>query len=305
MSGSVTLIIAGMLMIGILGAVSYFSNNMTLNNIKSKTVGDGQHGTARWATSKEIMRIYQHVPFTPQKWRGQGKEGQTPTVGDKPVPQGIVVGCTGKKSVTAIVDTGDVHVLMIGAAGVGKTASGMSFLSTDTKGDVMRNYGTIAKNYYGYNVSVIDLRNPTRSNGNNLLHLVNRYMDLFKANPDKLVYKAKCEKYAKIIAKTIILSGSDASSFGANAYFYDSAEGLLTATILLVAEFCEPSKGILCRCSRLFRNCLRLPERKARTSFSSSCSFFPMTTRRNGSLEPRSIRRSSRWLLLCQRHCQG
>ena len=77
MDGSVTLIIAGMLMIGILGAVSYFSNNMTLNHIKSKTVGDGQHGTARWATSKEIMRIYQHVPFTPQKWRGQGKEGQT------------------------------------------------------------------------------------------------------------------------------------------------------------------------------------------------------------------------------------
>lgn len=75
---------------------------------------------------------------------------------------------------------------MIGAAGVGKTAywlypcieyacaSGMSFLSTDTKGDVMRNYGNIAKRY-GYHVSVIDLRNPTRSNGNNLLHLVNKY----------------------------------------------------------------------------------------------------------------------------------
>ena len=97
MSGSVTLIIAGMLMVGILGAVSYFSNNMTLNNIKSKTVGDGQHGTARWATSKEVMRIYQHIPFTPQKWRSQAKEGHAPTVGDKPVPQGIVVGCTGKK----------------------------------------------------------------------------------------------------------------------------------------------------------------------------------------------------------------
>ena len=51
----------------------------------------------------------------------------------------------------------------------------MSFLSTDTKGDVMRNYGTVAKQY-GYNVSVIDLRNPTRSNGNNLLHLVNKYL---------------------------------------------------------------------------------------------------------------------------------
>lgn len=57
-----------------------------------------------------------------------------------------------------------------------------------------------------------------------------------------LVYKAKAEKYAKIIAKTIILSGMDAASFGQNAYFYDAAEGLLSATILLVAEFCEPQE---------------------------------------------------------------
>ncbi len=57
-----------------------------------------------------------------------------------------------------------------------------------------------------------------------------------------LVYKAKAEKYAKIIAKTIILSGMDAASFGQNAYFYDAAEGLLSATILLVAEFCDPEE---------------------------------------------------------------
>ena len=123
------------------------------------------------------------------------------------LPQGIVVGCTWNK--TVLIETGDVHVLMIGAAGVGKTtfwlypcieyacASGMSWLSTDTKGDVCRNYGNVAKQY-GYNVSVIDLRNPTRSNGNNLLHLVNKYMDLYQAD-GKLVYKAKAEKYAKII----------------------------------------------------------------------------------------------------------
>ena len=55
-----------------------------------------------------------------------------------------------KKTVTAIVEEGDVHALMIGAAGVGKTAkflytnleyccaSGMSFVTTDTKGDLLR-----------------------------------------------------------------------------------------------------------------------------------------------------------------------
>ena len=268
MSGITTLIIVAAVMACTLGGVTLLAYVYNLNHIKSKTVGDGQHGTARWATKPEIKKIYAHVPYTPTKWREQAKSGNVPTMSvmkkgnlfkrqkpqivEEPLPQGIVVGCKGSnKNTVAMVDTGDVHALMIGAAGVGKTAfwlypcieyacaSGMSFLSTDTKGDVMRNYGTIATEY-GYKVSVIDLRNPTRSNGNNLLHLVNKYMDLYKKHPNELAYKAKAEKYAKIISKTIILSGMDAASFGQNAYFYDAAEGILTATILLVAEFCEP-----------------------------------------------------------------
>ena len=193
MSGIGTLIFVCAVMFCILGGITLLAHIYNLNNIKSKTVGDGQHGTARWATKSEIHKTYQHIPFTPEKWRKQAEKGQTPTAvhiakkslfrkdQDEPteqaLPQGIVVGCSGGKfGTTALVDTGDVHVLMIGAAGVGKTAywlypcieyacaSGMSFLSTDTKGDVMRNYGNIVKQY-GYHVSVIDLRNPTRSNG--------------------------------------------------------------------------------------------------------------------------------------------
>ena len=59
----------------------------------------------------------------------------------------------------------------------------MSWLALDSKGDLARNYGTIAKECYGYNISVIDLRNPTRSDGNNLLTLVNRYMDIARKEP--------------------------------------------------------------------------------------------------------------------------
>lgn len=255
MSGVKNLLIIGAIMFSLLGGITLLSRLYSLNGIKSKTVGDGQHGTARWASKAEIRRMYKHIPFTPARWRTQAKNGEAPTSKDgKPLPQGIVVGCKSKRhSTTAMVDTGDVHALMIGAAGIGKTAywlypcieyacaAGMSFLSTDTKGDIVRNYGNIAKDY-GYNISVIDLRNPTRSNGNNLLHLVNKYMDLYMANPKELAYKARAEKYAKIIAKTIILSGMEATSFGQNAYFYDAAEGLLTSTILLIAEFGEPEK---------------------------------------------------------------
>ncbi len=296
------LITVAAVMFAVLGAITLIAHIYNLNNIKSKTVGDGQHGTARWANKEEIRKTYRHIPFTPKKWRRQAKQNQTPTMTataprkllqkkteptEEALPQGIVVGCKGgKHSTTAMIDTGDVHVLMIGAAGVGKTAfwlypcieyacaSGMSFLSTDTKGDVMRNYGNIAKEY-GYRVSVIDLRKPTRSNGNNILYLVNKYTDLYAANLDQIVYKAKAEKYAKIISKTIILSGMDAASFGQNAYFYDAAEGLLTATILLVAEFCAPEKRHIVSVFKVIQELLAPSKKKGKNQFQQLMELLP------------------------------
>ena len=295
MSGITILIIAAAAMACTLGGVSLLAHVYTLNNIKSKTVGDGQHGSARWAMKSEIKRVYRHIPFTPDKWRKQAKNGVKPTytggkrkrTREEKLPQGIIVGCKGgKKNTMAMVDTGDVHALMIGAAGVGKTAywlypcieyacaSGMSFLSTDTKGDVMRNYGGVAKEY-GYNVSVIDLRNPTKSNGNNLLNLVNKYMDLYKEYPNQLAYKAKAEKYAKIISKTIILSGAESASFGQNAYFYDAAEGILTATILLVAEFCEPQKRHIVSVFKIIQELLAPSEKRNKNQFQELMALLP------------------------------
>lgn len=250
------LIIAAAVMFTILGLISLLAHIYNLNNIKARTVGDGQHGTARFADKREIRKTYKHVLYEPQKWREQAKNGEQPTMPDgNPLPQGIIVGCKGKSKTVALVDDQDVHALMIGAAGVGKTAyflypnieyacaSGMSFISTDTKGDIYRSYGDIAQKYYGYKISVLDLRNPTKSHGNNLLHLVNKYMNLYKKSvaegKEDISYIAKSEKYAKIIAKTIILNGMDGANFGQNAFFYDAAEGLLTSSILLVSEFGE------------------------------------------------------------------
>lgn len=271
-SGIITLIIATGTMFAMLIIISTVGNYYSLNRIKDKTVGQGQHGTARWATKKEVKKTYKRIDFQPNEWRKNPDS--------RPTEQGIVVGCKSHRGVTtALIDTGDVHALMIGAAGVGKTAywlypcieyacaTGMSFLSTDTKGDVVRNYGTIAEKYYGYNVSVIDLRNPTRSHGNNLLHLVNKYFDLYKGNPDCLSYKAKAEKYAKIISKTIISNGMDGASFGENSYFYDSAEGLLTATILLVAEFCKPEERHIVSVYKIIQELLAPSGQKGKNQF--------------------------------------
>ena len=288
------ILICGGLLVFLL-AVSFFSQRYSLNNIKSKTVGDGQHGTARWATPKEIRSAYHVVPFRPRRWR----KGM-----NLPKEQGVILGSMGgakkkrpdqtarlpgrvleklrrpaaprrepkrmkqekkrsrvknfiegQQDIRALVDSDDIHCLMIGASGVGKTAyflypnleyacaCGMSFLALDTKGDLARNYGKIASHYYNFKVSVIDLRNPTRSDGFSFLTLVNHYMDKARKTPNDLVSKAKAEKYAKILAKTIINPEGDASQYGENAFFYDSAEGLLTAIVLLLAEFMPPREG--------------------------------------------------------------
>ena len=287
------LALCGALLVFLLMA-SFLSKSYSLDRIKSKTVGDGQHGTARWATPKEIGKTYHTVPFRPRRWR-KGKE--------LPTEQGLILGSVGgekrkskagillktsrklleklrrpvagkqkrkpkKKSkvlskvkkmieeqgdIRALVDSDDIHCLMIGASGVGKTAfflypnleyacaCGMSYLALDTKGDLARNYGCIASKYYGYQVTVIDLRNPTCSDGFNFMTLVNHYMDRAKRDPNDLTAKAKAENYAKILAKTII-SPEGSSQYGDNAFFYESAEGVLAAIVMLLAEFILPEK---------------------------------------------------------------
>ena len=274
MDSTIILILVAAGMFAIIGGITLVSHIYNLNEIKSKTVGDGQHGTARFSTKGELRKIYKYIPYEPKVWRKQAKKGKLK------LPQGVILGVKIKKGVDyAMVDDDDVHTLMIGAAGCGKTAywlypnleyacaAGMSFLTTDTKGDLYRNYGNIAKQYYGYDVAIIDLRNPTKSDGNNLLHLVNKYMDEYKEHPENIALKAKAEKYAKIIGKTLIFSDGDAASYGQNAFFYDAAEGLITSVILLIAEFAPPEQRHIVSVFKLIQDLLAPSGIKGKNQF--------------------------------------
>ena len=282
MQSVIMLLVTGIIMFSVIGGISLLAHYYTLNGIKSKTVGDGQHGTARFATKQEIKETYEQVLFEPDNWR---KGIHLPKV------QGLILGSFELRGrLYALIDTGDVHCLMIGAAGIGKTAHflypnleyacacGMSFLTTDTKGDLYRNYGTIAKKYYGYDVVVIDLRNPTKSDGDNMLHLVNKYMDIYLKDDNNLYAKARAEKYAKITAKTIISSGGgDSASYGQNAFFYDAAEGILTAVILLIAEFCPPEKRHIISVFKLIQDLLAPSKVKGKNQFQLLMEKLPAT----------------------------
>ncbi len=192
-----------------------------------------------------------------------------------PTVQGTIVGCkTHGKRTVALVDEGDVHTLLIGVAGVGKTAyflypnielalaSGMSFLNTDCKGDVFRNYGNIAKKYYGYNVSVLDLRNPTRSDENNILHLANKYMDIYLSDKNQSFSESKSGEIRQNHGKNhhqqsaAVMRRLTAQTL----FFYDAAEGLLASLILLLAEFGEKNERHIVSVFKLIQDLLE-PEK--------------------------------------------
>ena len=87
MEGIETLLIVSIVMFAVLGAISVLAHIYNLNNIKAKTVGDGQHGAARFATPQELKKTFVEVPYEPELWRKLGKD-----CAKLKLPQGIIVG---------------------------------------------------------------------------------------------------------------------------------------------------------------------------------------------------------------------
>lgn len=235
--------------IGILFAIIiivylFYSNSGNLDKIKSKTVGDGQYGNAKWANKEELHKNLLYIPFEPEKWR----KGE-----NIPTQEGIILGSEQHgRNITAIVDSSDNHTMFVAAPGGGKTTSllypnleysaacGMSSFITDTKGTVSEQYVPVFQNYYHMKCYVIDMRNPANSDGYNMLSLTNKYIDKYKSSGN-ISDKAKAETYAKTVGASVININNGAKDAGTNKFFYIAAEGVISAITYLVSELCEPN----------------------------------------------------------------
>jgi type IV secretion system protein VirD4 len=60
---------AAAVMFLVIGGLSLLAHYYTLNGIKSRTVGDGQHGTARLPPSRKSKASTSNIPFQPELWR--------------------------------------------------------------------------------------------------------------------------------------------------------------------------------------------------------------------------------------------
>lgn len=265
-SGQITAIVIVGLIILVLAIVSMLNNNKSLDKIKSRTVGDGQYGNARWATSKELSATFKYVDYTPYLWRqGKNLPKESATV--------LSISGTGKRC-RAMIDESDSNTIMVSAPGGYKTtgflyhnieyclASGTSFLCTDTKGDVYRDYALIAQKNYEYIPYIIDLRYPSKSNPMNILRSVNKHMDIY-LKTDEVRYLAFAERAAKNVAYSIV-NTQDFDGGGQNKFFYEAAEGLIASVILLISELCKPSQRHIVSVFKLCQELLEFDPKTAK-----------------------------------------
>lgn len=129
--------------------------------------GSGEYGTSRWQTKREMDKTMTRWGF-----------------GDTGIIGGIITGVNlAKKYAWTIVD--DLHTLIIGTTRSGKSRrwvlptiwrlgfAGESMVLTDPKGELFRKTNRFLTRK-GYNVVLLDFRNPGRGNRWNLMDPINR-----------------------------------------------------------------------------------------------------------------------------------
>lgn len=219
-------------------------DNRSLDNIKMRTAGNGQYGTARWATNKENREMYPRVAAS--------KANQS----------GVVIEY-GKTSFR--VDASDNNLMILAPPGAGKTkdfyipsiiyncrvnrntnGKGASMIIVDVKGEEYRETAEIARQS-GYTVRSLDYRNPLTSDMNNMMYAVNTQIDLMRAaktDQEQVLHRARAERHAKILSSAIMNTADVKISGGTESsqFFNTTAEGLITAIILVVSEYGLPKE---------------------------------------------------------------
>ncbi|MFV0499807.1 MAG: type IV secretory system conjugative DNA transfer family protein [Bacilli bacterium] len=226
----------------IMGAVNLSQGSNNLNNTKSVKAGDNQHGSSRFATQEEKRTYYKLVNRK------------------SPDTLGFVIGYD--KHNNFYVDDSDKNILVYAPPGSGKTKSLlinniMYALDVYEHTEKWSNQVIVSlKNDLhdmtiermrksNVNINVINLRSPLMSDRFNPMKQVNDWIDKYNCTEiktEQVKAYAKAEKYAKTLAAAIVKAVDDTQASGGDQFFKSTAQGLISAIILLVAEFGEGSE---------------------------------------------------------------
>lgn len=215
----------------------YKPQTLGISDVKA---GHGQHGSQQFASDEEASHVYEKVPF-----------------GDEREP-GFLVGTQGKNW---LVDTSDTNLLLVAPPKMGKTrrnfiptleynarvnentdGRGAGMILMDVKGTLYNKAGPELQ-AKGYCTPVLDLRNVFRSYQFNILYRVNKEIDAWRTSvneEDRVKHYGAAERFAKVAANAII-ANVQAHGSNENQFFIDTARGMITGFILLVAIYAPPT----------------------------------------------------------------
>lgn len=176
-----------------------------------------EHGSSDWADKSEI-----YSKFSP-------KEGTI-------IAEKIYINMDQKT-------TGNKNVLVVGSAGSGKSAGFVkpnvkqnlgSYVFTDPKGELF-DYSAKYFESQGYDIKVLNLKNPKNSDGYNPILNITNDIDL------------------DIVARTIVLGQQEGSGTD-DPYFVDNAQVLLKSFIRFLKQATPKEEQNLASCANLVRN---------------------------------------------------
>lgn len=224
----------------VIGGIAWYMLSDRHNlDISRDSAGNGQYGDARFMTRREKKKTFLYV---------KKKHEDVPGFVIEYDKHGWWV------------DTSDQSMLMVSPPGGGKTTgefeptirynaavcrrhpeTAASMIITDAKGTLISAMGGTVKKA-GYAVLALDFRHPLQSYQYNLMHNVNVHMDKSKAadnREDEILEQAQAEKFAKVLADSIVKNtgASSSSTSESSEYFDETSKGLLTAIILMVSEY--------------------------------------------------------------------
>lgn len=211
------------------------TNAITKNIRTPKIYGNGQHGTARWSTKKELLK---KATINTLKTT---KDGKIKKVNFS--KGGLVVGLEKKKNENKIICISeDYHSLIIGSTGAGKTRrlllpSAMNYalassygknknslVLTDPKGELFQYLSPYFKSL-GYKIITIDFKNPLKSTRYNFLSPV---IEAFKNGDIR-----KAEEYCWDITQALV--GNEETKM--EKIWKDGEMSIIAGTIMtIVAE---------------------------------------------------------------------
>lgn len=243
--------------VSIIIAIALSSRGRNLDNIKSKEVGDGQHGADHFASDEEVRKYYQTVKLPDEICDRSGE-----------IPQGRVINFN-QKTKEVYVDTSDQHIMVEAPTESGKSTkyvipnvqynlmAGTTMIIPDTKKEIFYHTAADAQRL-GYQVYILDFTDPLHSHTYDYLEDLNEFSEEYLKSND-FEAKARMESVAGKLAKSIV--GARERSDTENSFFLGSSEGILHSLAILVSMFGSKAQRHLSSINNLLLEMMRIPKK--------------------------------------------